>query len=289
MTLSSIFQAGRGGKPEDPELEGALERLVADALQAHPQLGLALETFVRHVAERVPADTPPRSTLAGLHAGDLYLACACAAGNARALAVLEQRVLAPLASRLARSAESLADEVLQVLRARVLVSDGGSPPRIAGYDGRGPLSAWLRVSAARITVDLQRAQHAHAPLDVDREAGSLPRTADPELAFLKTHYRKDLADAFRTTIAALPARDANVLRLHYLEQANAQTIAGIYGVSPRAVQYWITQARRRILDETRRTLGDRLRLSDAETDSVMGLAQSQLDITLHTILDKETP
>ena len=39
-----------------------------------------------------------------------------------------------------------AEEVLQALRAHVLVGDA---PKLADYDGRGPLAAWVRVAAVR--------------------------------------------------------------------------------------------------------------------------------------------
>jgi RNA polymerase sigma-70 factor (ECF subfamily) len=236
----------------------------------------------------LPAGADPVTALGGLQAADLYLAYGCVAGNTRALEALDETMLVPLGAQLARSGAALAEDVIQTLRARMLVPHGATPPRLASYNGRGPLAVWLRVTAARINIHLQHAQRPHEGLDAAPEAGVLPRTADPELAFLKTHYRQELADAFRATIVALPAREANLLRLHYLEQANAETIAGIYGTSVRSVQRWITQAKRRILAETRRVLGQRLRLSDAETDSIMGLARSQLDITLHTMLDRKS-
>jgi len=58
----------------------------------------------------------------------------------------------------------------------------------------------------------------------------------------------------------------------------------MYGVSARTVEQWLTSAHRRILAETRRALADRLRLAPSELDSIMGLAQSELDLTLPSIL-----
>jgi hypothetical protein len=39
---------------------------------------------------------------------------------------------------------------------RMLLGTDDQPPKIASYAGRGPLSAWIRVSAARMAVDLNR-------------------------------------------------------------------------------------------------------------------------------------
>ena len=72
------------------------------------------------------------------HLEDQYLACACADGDPAALAAFEAKILPGIAASLRRLAlpADVAAEVHQRVRAHLLV---GEPPRIAEYQGRGPL------------------------------------------------------------------------------------------------------------------------------------------------------
>ena len=47
-------------------------------------------------------------------------------------------------------------DVKQTLRRQLFVGDGAAPPKIAAYDGRGDLRAWLRVTSVRAALKLLR-------------------------------------------------------------------------------------------------------------------------------------
>jgi len=272
------------------ELEETLGRLLAVGRSAWPELSSTDEAFLRHLASVVTANAHPIGALQGLDAGGLFLTCCCLAGDERALATLDARFLAPIAGRLTRTGATpqFAAEVVQELRTRLLVSRSGAAPRISSYGGRGGLASWVRISAARVAVDLVRAQKPDSLRRDDRvEVRSSP--ADPELAFVKQHYRVEFERAFRATLATLTPRDANVLRLHYIENVSAQSIGAIYGVTARSVQMWIATSRRRILRETRRLMAERFSLTSSQLDGLLGLVQSQLDISFRNLLDKPDP
>jgi RNA polymerase sigma-70 factor, ECF subfamily len=268
----------------DPRLEEALLEALAAGRAAWPDIALDGRDFVAHLTARLPDAPDPVAAVAALHAADLYLACACARGDTRALACFDEQFLAPVGRgwggrhRLA----DVADEVRQGLRVRLLVSDGGGPPRIAGYTGRGPLAAWVRMAATRLGLDLRRRERPDAR-DED-ELSIEAKGDDPELQYLKTRYAGELSEALQSTLAALSARTANVLRLHYQEGMTVDAIGTMYRVSGRTVQRWLAEARRTILTETRRLLSERLGLTDSRLDSLIGLVRSRLDISLSQYL-----
>lgn len=271
-------------------IAGALEAALASALDAGraawPDVPLDPLEFAAHLAARVPEAPPDLAAAIGeLHAADLYLACACARGEPRALACFDDHFMAAVGRtwggrhRLA----DFADEVRQALRVRLLVAEGGAPPRIAGYSGRGPLAAWVRMAATRLGLDLRRRERPGAR-DDDDELTLEARGDDPELEYLKTRYAAELTEALQTTLAALSARTANVLRLHYQAGMTVDAIGTMYRVSGRTVQRWLAEARRTILGETRRLLSERLGLTDSRLDSLIGLVRSRLDISISQYL-----
>jgi len=130
-------------------------------------------------------------------------------------------------------------------------------------------------------VDLHREQAgAGVPADPDQDLIAQAAPADPELAYLKRHYRSVFETALRTTLAALPPRDANVLRLHFLEGIPSGAVGALYHVSKRSVNRWIAEIRARVLEEARRQLGAQLNVPASQIDSVIGLVQSQLSLSM---------
>src|SRR5262249_39111524 len=90
----------------------AVDRAYETARAAWPGVELDLEVFARWIGER--------GDVAKLNARDLYLACACAHGDATALATFDERVLPAIDSALARSgAARIAAEVKQRLREKL--------------------------------------------------------------------------------------------------------------------------------------------------------------------------
>lgn len=285
MRFIASLPPERAGAAIEPErLEAALVAVVEAGRTTWPQVALDPLEFAAHLAARLP-DAPDLAVALGeLHAADLYLACACARAEPRALACFDEQFLAAVGRtwRTRHPLADFADEVRQQLRVRLLVSDGGGPPRIAGYSGRGPLAAWVRMAATRLGLDLRRRER---PGVGDEDELTLEaRGDDPELEYLKTRYAAELNEALKTTLAALSSRTANVLRLHYQEGMTVDAIGTMYRVSGRTVQRWLAEARRTILDETRRLLSERLGLTDSRLDSLIGLVRSRLDISISQYL-----
>jgi RNA polymerase sigma-70 factor (ECF subfamily) len=125
--------------------------LFARAQSAWPGLRVTAERFFEQLAHHHHQGEVP------FEAVDFYLACACVDHLPGALELFERTHLQPLINALERRHHSrpLAEEVVQELRTRLLV---GPQPQLASYSGRGSLKGWLKVSATREALALQRRQ-----------------------------------------------------------------------------------------------------------------------------------
>lgn len=264
-------------------LAPALRQRVVEAAAAWPGLALALDDFVRMLATRLASDQPVEQTLAALDLPDLYLACACAAGDPRALAAFEERCGRAIALAIASSGATPAEraDLGQVVRQRLLVAPAdGDAPRIASYSGRGALTSWVRVVATREAARmLPRARRESAAEDAEL-ARLIAGGDDPEIGYLKRLYRAEFARAFQAAVAALDDRARVVLRQHLLDDLTIDQLAALHAVHRATVARWIQAAREDVVTGTQRELTQRLRLSRAELASVIRLIQSQLDMSL---------
>jgi RNA polymerase sigma-70 factor (ECF subfamily) len=267
------------------DLETLLRELLEKGRGAWPSVSLAPETFVRHLARHLPGEGGAE-VLRQLHAADLYLACACAMGERQALLVFEQQILQKVPARLGQLAESTVDEVLQVMRQRLLLGRGDTPPRIADYSGRGPLLAWVRIIGVRIVGELASQDGRQELFDEPPETlARMLASEDPERELLKEDSRQVLASALRTALAAMPERERALLRLHHIHGLTMDRLATMYGEPRSSIARRVMQARERLLKLTRGELASRLKLEGAELESLLGLVSSRLDLSLNRLMD----
>jgi RNA polymerase sigma-70 factor, ECF subfamily len=271
-TSSDIVPAGLGE---------TLARHFDEGHATWPELLVPPPDFARHIAEHIPPDAALEQALSGLHAADLYLACACARGSASALALFERRYVQTIAGSLRRIDTSpvFLDEVKQRLRERLFVAKDGAPPRIARYSGRGPLGAWVAVAAQRIALDLVNQDDSQSNSDGNIADAVLTRT-DPELDYLRDRYRKEFLEAFQAAIAKLSERERLLLHLHYVNGLPHEQIAASYQVNQSTVSRWLAKARGLLQIETQRHLQQSLGLSSEEYHSLAALVASQLHLSL---------
>ena len=228
------------------------------------------------MAERLPEAVPVADSLARVRTADLSLAFSCVRGQPAALHQLDTKFLSQVRVRGA-SAEHR-EEVLQQLRARLLVAEPGQLSKLAQYRGEGPLLAWLQLSAVRIAIEIARKQPS---AELQRRAFSDPDlVVDPELDFLKLRYAEHFQRSLDRALSELETGDAALLKLCYLNQTPPSALAAVYGVSTRTVQRRIADVRERILGLTRGYLQAELSLEPNELDSLMALVQSRLHLSL---------
>jgi RNA polymerase sigma-70 factor, ECF subfamily len=262
-------------------MEAALVEVMARGRNRWPGVVLSAATL----AEYVSSQAIPEATLRA-RADDLFLAAACAVGDATAIGAFEREYLPQVRSYLGRLAlsEEMMDEVRQELRVKLLVE---RPPRIANYRGTGPLGAWVRVATVRIALDLLQAAQRHGPARSDDEALAA-RVADevvvPETELARARVRPLLEEAVEKAIVSLADRDKAILRFHYVEGLNVDAIGAIYRVHRATVARWLADIRQRLLRAVQDRLAVNVRMSASEFRSLVGAVQEELRLSIGRIL-----
>lgn len=276
--LSALRRAAPGRVEElaPDELECALAALWREAAAAWPRVVVEGERFVEHLAVRAPGGGFP-AALAALHSRDLYLACALEDGDDAAAAVFRTRIVDDLDERIVPAAQGRLDEVRQRVCERLLVADG-APPRIASYRGHGALHAWVRVTAARIALDLVRAEPERS-LGEAALAAAGPAGPDPELAHVRATTRAALASAIERAAAQLSVRERTLLRLSLLDELTIDDLAALYRVHRATAARWLSAARDGLGHSARRELAAATGLAADELTSALRLLETQIDLS----------
>lgn len=266
-------------KPSDsPWFEELVSARFAEATSAWPGLSLDLPAFLQAIVERLSEDLS-RDQLEGLHLSDLYLAVGCARRDRAALAHFERAVLPAVASSIHRVAGASQEDVTQAVRTKLFVGRDGQPGAIALYRGTGSLLSWVRATAVRTALDSVRSEQPSEPIDA-LERAALPGPGDPELDVIRSQRREELQAALREGFAGLTADERNVLRWSVVDGLPLAAIGKMLGVHESTVSRWVAAARQRLMELTRASLMKRLDLSDGELESLLGVAHSQLDLSV---------
>lgn len=269
--------------PDDRE--AALTRAVERGAAAWPELAVA--GFREYLAARVPA----AGDVAAMAIEDLYLACACVAGDPRAIAAFSERFVRVSVAAVARSRRGAlaVDDMLQLVLEKLLAPRGEQPPRLAEFAGQGGLRAWVRVTVVRAAIDLERGQARRIvpePGDAEFHLEDHATTSDPELDYLKRHYREEFRAAFATALGRLDARSRNALRHHMVDRLSIDQIGALYHVHRATAARWVSGGREALLQGTRAALDERLRLGEGEYASIMRLIDSMLEVSVQRLLSQ---
>ena len=272
----------------------ALRQILEAAEGVHGHLAVDGERFIAHVARQIPpAPEEWGPALARIHAADLYLAFACAEQVPGALAVFEGLCGSVIDGALAGPATAaFADDAKQLVREKLFIggdADEPSGPRILSYAGRGPLAAWVAVSAQRTALSLRRHEVSAHARHRAAAAEELAAAVHPELAYLKRTYRAAFAECFEAALESLGNRERTLLRLHLISRLRLDQIAPMFQVNISTVSRWLAAARESLLTFTREGLSRRLHIAPGEFDSLARLLQSQIDVSLARLLAERTP
>jgi len=294
-SLVESFLAGaaeplRPGLAAIVDLEPRLDAMVRQARAQWPDVQVDAEEFVAYVAARLD---PAEEAVAGLetiHGEDLYLACACAAGDHRAMAAFDRRFISEVDLALARMRMSKAtvDEIKQLVRQRLFVTAAG-PPRIAEYSGRSGMRRWLRSVAVRTGLNFLRQGRREVLVEDDRVLDGVSSAEDPEITYMKEKYRREFREAFLAALDRLSARQQSLLRYHYVDGLNIDEIGTIYRVHRVTAYRWLEKARDELIRTTGELLQERLRVGDTEFDSILRMIRSQLHVSLQRYLADREP
>jgi RNA polymerase sigma-70 factor (ECF subfamily) len=266
----------------EDELDAALRARWDEARAAWPALAVSIDAWIAAIAAGLADATAPVARVGELHAADLYLAQACAAGDGRALVAFEDECRDTVNGSL--RAMGLADDVIadvaQDVRAKLLA---GSAPRIGTYTGRASLKTWTRTVATRAAVSRLRKKPA-AHVD-DEVLAALPAPDDgPDEQHFRAKYKVELKAAFEEAMASLTPQQRNVLRHHYVDSLSIDEIGALYGVHRTTAFRWLETARGTLAKRTQAGFGKRVRASPSEMQSIVRLLQSNIELSLQRVL-----
>jgi RNA polymerase sigma-70 factor, ECF subfamily len=216
------------------------------------------------------------------------LAQACARGEPGALATLERLYLPRVRVAVERidAQPAFVDDALQALRQKLLVGQGGTPPRIAEFAATGPLVSWLRAAAVRTALNLKRPHAREEPGD-DDALEALPLSGpSPELALLVERHRPAFKAAFRAALTTLDARERTLLKLQVVDGLSLERIGVVYAVNKSTVSRWLSRAQEQLVDETRAQLKADLSLSAGELESLVRVMRSGIEISVAALLEE---
>jgi RNA polymerase sigma-70 factor (ECF subfamily) len=274
---------GTMNRMRDDETVEVVAGWLAEAHAAWPEVSLDGEAFVARTIASLPEDVKVEHARA-LHAADLWLAAACAAGNAVALASFEEHYVVPLDPILARGGltSDQFEAAKQELR-RELLASNHEPPGILEYSGRADLRTWLRAAALRIAFDLRgRANTAPNHVAVLGELSTL--VDDPDLARLRSRYRDELVEAIEQTLAQLPPRERLLLKYHFVDGRGFAQIAAIYGVDRATAARWVVAAREVLAGKAQDLLETRLGVTPSQVRSIARFVETELDVSVMRML-----
>jgi RNA polymerase sigma-70 factor (ECF subfamily) len=218
-------------------------------------------------------------------AADLYLACACVeripSAVAEFMSTFGERIPQYL-KRLARNPD-MVSEVRQVLVTRCIVGDEGHPPALTSYSATGSLEGWLRATAVREALALNR-QSDRATGDVEAALEERMPWVDREISLFKQIYREPVSRAFGTACAMLDPQDRALLRLHYVDGVTTGGLATMYKISRATLIRRLADAREALVNGVKTELRAASGVADKDFDSVLRLVHSQIDLRLSMML-----
>jgi RNA polymerase sigma-70 factor, ECF subfamily len=261
------------------EIVAAAEVAHATARGAWPAFAVDEDRLAGRLAELVRGEPAPAEALGQLSCADLYLALACAEGNAAALAVLDRDYLAglrPILSRMGLSATAI-DETLQIMREELLAPRPEAAPRILNYGGRGQLRGWLRSVAARTGLRDRKHPERQDEFDAGKHAGA---DHDLELAYMKKTYGEVFQRAFVAALAGLAAEDRLLLKQRFRHKLTVEELGAMHSVNPGTISRWVAAARDRLVKATRAEMMKELGVGRGDISSIFRLIQSEIEITL---------
>jgi RNA polymerase sigma-70 factor (ECF subfamily) len=254
---------------EIPDLVTLLDDQLADGRTSWPGVTLDDDAYLRRLVHALGlrAGESAERVVRTMPGADLYLAAACAAGDAGAIAAFRAAFMPQLRDTLARlgATAALIDETEQ----RV----------IAGYSGRGRLRSWLRSIGVRTGRRLMGVAAGG-----DDVVERIPAADDdPELELVRARYADRFRAAFVSAFADLSERQRNLLRQYHIDELTIDQLGGLYRVNRATAARWVIAARTALLAATRARLAADLAIVTDEVDSIIRLVRSRLDISIREL------
>jgi len=238
------------------------------------------------------ADDAVSSYLRSLHAGDLYLAAACADGVSSAWDFFVGEFRPALYSAARAIAGDAGRELADSLYADLFgleVREGRRRSLLNYFHGRSKLSTWLRSVLAQRHVDALRASSRMISLDAAGTGSADGNSAEAAAARSalaqsaacsspdpdRNRYLSSVQAALQEALAALPPRDRLRLSSYYVQELTLAQIARILGEHEATVSRKLDRTRRDIRSAVERQLREHRRLSDAQIQLCFDYAREE--------------
>ena len=267
------------------DVRAAFDSARVAASKRWPGLSIDASAFRQLVTSlEIPAEQ--LSSRLATRGSEMVLAAASALGDAVAIAALDRDYIAAARSAVQRHARDAAhvDEILQQLRIHMLVAKADAPPRIARFDGRAALGAWISMYATRLALTEKRNERAarDAPLEWSDALAELP-AVDPIIEQLRVRHAERVAEALRTACESLSRRHRAIIRLLFVEGASVDDAAAMYQVHRVTIWRMVQDAREQLGASVRAqlTAGPEL---DHGSVSLIVWVMGQVDLSLDGVL-----
>lgn len=268
-----------------PELEQELRALVDRARERWQGFNVSDEVYLAYLGERIDLSGDRVAAVRKAKTSDLYLTCACAAGDAAAVEAFDTAYLGGIEGSLERMKlpSSALEEAKQVVRHTLFVGQEGRAPKISEYRGTGELKTWVRAAAVRASFRVMRNPKGQADVDAAVLSG-VPASGDVELEYLKRTYGPGFGSGLEEAFQELSAAERNLLRHHFVHGLTIDDLSSLYKVHRATAARRLVAARQRLAERTREVLAVRFGVRKSEVSSLVRLIESQLDVTLGSIL-----
>jgi len=266
---------------------GVIERLLHWGQTRWPSITIEAGLLMPYVES---LDAESANSLKPERAADLFLAYAAVAGDNQAIAIFVAE-FGPLLRSMSKRLESVGisvDDAVAAMIHQFTVSDTKRRAKLEQYRGTGSLRSWVRAVAARAFIDMHRSAVRTVDVVVSVDEAILENVADdtdPEIAYLKRHYRGEFRSAFTAAIGELSSESRTFLRHLFVDRLSVRQLAAAYGFHHATAARRITNARTELLERTRDHLCARLEVTDGKLDSIMRLINSRFDVSVARLLD----
>lgn len=252
--------------------QAGFTRLWSAGRASWPNLALDEATFSAWADEHVPTD----ASFDKLDGPGLYLVASALLGVPGAVRAFIEGPLAAAGSSLARTLPTpeARAEHLHELSVHLLTPGEDEDAWLERYDGRAPLSAWIRIIAVRRALNKTRGKTRL----VDLEEATLDQASahDPEVSVLRRLHRDDITAILRDAILALGPEDRAILRLRFAEGATLAALATLQKSSVTTMHRRLDALHEGLMKRVTKLMRERLRLSASQQGSMIRIFQSDL-------------
>jgi RNA polymerase sigma-70 factor, ECF subfamily len=256
-----------------------MERQILEAFERcqrrFPTVQLSIDFFCARVEEILSADVGAAGdarlkAFGAIHHEDLFLATACAHDDRVAWEHFADDYLPLLRSFAVQACRdpNEAEDLAQEITAKLL----NDKRRLAGYNGRGSLSGWLRVAVAHAAVDRFRRSNRLVSLEGLQENGNTAPLVDPghreEQDAVDSRWGTVIIRLTEECLRTFPPRDRLLLALYHLHEVPLKDLSRQFGIHEATVSRWLDRMRHDIRKYVERELRKKHRLRFSEIQSL---------------------